>query len=143
MENFQIVCVCVFLVFFINIDFNNPQILFLYQGVSMLESIEHQLWVHSYFTTIVQHVLLILLACLVGWDFRIHRLHLCRGVRPPPNEWPEYDTKQSDRFQWCWGFWGMQSTLLLLLLPGPLWLRMVAPDRVLKLHTYTKLSCWD
>ena len=23
-------------------------------------------------------------------------LHLCRGVRPPPNECPGYDTKQSD-----------------------------------------------
>ena len=22
--------------------------------------------------------------CPVGWDCRIHRLHLCRGVRPPP-----------------------------------------------------------
>ena len=35
----------------------------------------------------------------VGWCSRIHRLHLCRGVRPPPtppNECPAYDIKQSD-----------------------------------------------
>ena len=34
--------------------------------------------------------------CPVGWGCRIHRLLLCRGVRPPPNECPGYDTKQSD-----------------------------------------------
>ena len=34
--------------------------------------------------------------CPVDWDCRIHRLHLCRGVRPPTNECPGYDTKQSD-----------------------------------------------
>ena len=33
--------------------------------------------------------------CPVGWGCRIHRLHLCRGVRSP-NECPGYDTKQSD-----------------------------------------------
>ena len=31
----------------------------------------------------------------VGWGYRIHRLHLCRGVRPHPNQCPGYDTKQS------------------------------------------------
>ena len=35
--------------------------------------------------------------CPVGWGSRIHRLHLCRGVRlSPPNECPGYDTKRSD-----------------------------------------------
>ena len=35
--------------------------------------------------------------CPVGWGCRIHRLLLCREVRPPtPNECPGYDTKQSD-----------------------------------------------
>ena len=24
----------------------------------------------------------------VGWSNRIHRLHLCRGVTPPPNKYP-------------------------------------------------------
>ena len=27
--------------------------------------------------------------CPVGWGCRIHRLHLCRGVRPPLNECPD------------------------------------------------------
>ena len=34
--------------------------------------------------------------CPVGWGRRIHRQHLCRGVRPLPNEYPDYDKKQSD-----------------------------------------------
>ena len=32
--------------------------------------------------------------CPVGWDCRIHQLHLCRGVRPLPNECPAFDSKQ-------------------------------------------------
>ena len=32
----------------------------------------------------------------VGWGFRIHQLHLFRGVRPSPNECLDYDIKQSD-----------------------------------------------
>ena len=30
--------------------------------------------------------------CLVSWGYRIHWLHLCRGVRPPHQECPGYDT---------------------------------------------------
>ena len=40
--------------------------------------------------------------------------------------WPEYDTKQFDG-----EVWGMQSTSSLPSLPGQLWPRVVAPDRVL------------
>ena len=68
--------------------------------------------------------------CPVGRGCRIHRLLLCRGVRPPPppNECPGYDTKQSDdEVPVMLEFWGMQSTTLLPLLPGPLWPRVVAP----------------
>ena len=32
----------------------------------------------------------------VGLGCRIHRLHFCKGVRPPTNECFGYDTKQSD-----------------------------------------------
>ena len=32
----------------------------------------------------------------VGWDCRIHRLHLFSGVRLPPNECPGYDSKHFD-----------------------------------------------
>ena len=53
--------------------------------------------------------------CPVGWGCRRHRLLLCRGVRPPPNECPGYDTKQSS----------------LSSLPGPLWPGVVALDKAL------------
>ena len=42
------------------------------------------------------HIFIHLFVCPVGWGCRIHRLLLYRGVRPPPNEYPSYDTKQSD-----------------------------------------------
>ena len=36
--------------------------------------------------------------------------HLCRGVRPPNNECPDYDTKQSDsEVPILLELWGMQS----------------------------------
>ena len=65
---------------------------------------------------------------------RIHRLHLCRGVRPPTNESPGYDTKQSDgEVPVMLGLWEMGSTPSLPLLPGPLCPRVVAPDRALSM----------
>ena len=72
--------------------------------------------------------------CPVSWDCRIHRLLLCRGVRPPPNECPGYDTKQSDGdVPAMLKLWRMLSTPLLPSLPGPLCPGVVAPDRVLSL----------
>ena len=51
------------------------------------------------------------------------------GVRSP-NECPGYDTKQSDGgVPVILELWGMQSTPSLLLLPGPLWTGVVAPDK--------------
>ena len=51
-----------------------------------------------------------LLYCPIGWGCRIHWLHLCRGVRPPPNECPGYDTKQSDgEVPAMLELWGMQT----------------------------------
>ena len=32
----------------------------------------------------------------VGWGCRIHQLHFCKGLIPPPNRCPGYDIKQSD-----------------------------------------------
>ena len=62
--------------------------------------------------------------CPVGWGCRIHWQHFC-------NKCPEYDTKQSDgEVPVMWGFWVMRSTTSLPSLPGPLWPRVVAPDRV-------------
>ena len=37
-------------------------------------------------------------------------------------------------------FWGMQSTLLLPSLPGPLWAKVLAPDRVLSMGQI-ELNC--
>ena len=66
--------------------------------------------------------------CPLSCGCRIHRLHLCRGVRPS-NVCPGYDTKQSDgEAPLMLEHWGMQSTPLLPLLPGPLWPGVVAPD---------------
>ena len=68
---------------------------------------------------------------------------------PPPNECPEYDTKQSDgevpvMLELC----GMWNTPLLTSLPGPLWSGVVATDKGridvfnrTRLHTYAKLNC--
>ena len=70
--------------------------------------------------------------CPVGWGCRIYRLLLHRGVRPPPptNECPGYDTKQSDgEVPAVLELWGMRSTPSLPSLPGPLWPRVVAPDK--------------
>ena len=71
----------------------------------------------------------------VGWGSRIHGLHLCRGVRPPPpsNECPGYEIKQSDGEPPVKDIWGMWSTPLLTLLPVPLCSRVVASDRVLSI----------
>ena len=59
----------------------------------------------------------------------------CRGVRPLTlcNECPGYDAKQSDSEAPVLEFWGIWSSSSLPLLLGPLWPRMVAPDRVLSM----------
>ena len=64
----------------------------------------------------------------VGWGNRIHQLHLCRRVRPPTNECPGYDTKQSDgEVPVMLELWGMRSTPLLPSLRGPVRPGVVAP----------------
>ena len=52
------------------------------------------------------------------------------GYDPPLNRCPRYDSKQSDsEVAVMLRLWGMHSTSSLPLLPGPLWPRMIAPDR--------------
>ena len=72
-----------------------------------------------------------ILSCPVSWGDRIHQLLLCRGVRrPPSNECPGYNPKKSDgEVPVILELWGMQSTPLLPLLPGPLWPGVVALDK--------------
>ena len=51
-----------------------------------------------------------------------------------PNECPGYNIKQSDEeVQVKLDLWGMQSIPSLLSLPGLLWARMVAADKVLSI----------
>ena len=58
-----------------------------------------------------------------------------------PNEWPSYDTKQSDgEVLGILEHWKMRSTPSLPLLPGPLRLGVVAPDRVLSMRQI-ELNC--
>ena len=62
--------------------------------------------------------------CTVGWDCTIHRLHLCRGVRPSSSECRRYDTKQSDgEVPVMLKFWGMRNIPSLPSLPSPFWPR--------------------
>ena len=66
----------------------------------------------------------------ISWGCRIHWLPLGRGV----NECPRYETKNSvGEPPVILELWGMQSTTLLPSLPGPLRLRVVAPDWVLSM----------
>ena len=90
--------------------------------------------VYILFPSVLQYLDPISSTCPVGWGCRIHWLHLCRGVKPPPNECPGYDTKQSDgEVPAVLELRGMRSTPSLPLLPGPLWPRVVAPDRALSM----------
>ena len=62
------------------------------------------------------------------------RLLLCRRVRPPLNECPYYETKQSDgKVSVMLELWGMRSILSLPSLPNPLWPGVVASERVLSI----------
>ena len=46
---------------------------------------------------------------------------------------PEYDTKSDDEVPVLLELWGMRSTPSLPTLPGPLWPRVVTPDRILSI----------
>ena len=77
----------------------------------------------------------------VHWGCWIHRLHLCRGVRPHPNEFPGYDTKNSNgEVPIMLELWGMRSISLLPSLPDPIWPGVVEPDRV-RSSGQTELNC--
>ena len=68
-------------------------------------------------------------------------LHLCSGVRSLPTRSPGYDIKPTDSEAPALGIWGMWSTPLLPLLPGPLWPGMVATDRVLSMCQIEQTVC--
>ena len=74
--------------------------------------------------------------CPVSW-----RVNIPTVSYHPPKECPGYDTKQSNgEVPVMLRLWGMRSTPLSPLLPGPLWLGSVAPDRALSIG-YIELNC--
>ena len=109
--------------------------------ISCLEVREsHTLYLHIYIFCVVSWEVFFLPMVPsnsgpVSWDCRTHQLHLCRRVRPPlTNEFPGYDTKQSDgEVPIMLELSGMQSTPSLPSLPGSLWPGVVAPDRILSM----------
>ena len=65
-------------------------------------------------------------------------------VKDSPSECPVYDTKQFDgEVPIMLELWRIRNTRLLLLLPGPLWPGVVAPDKFnrTKSWTYAELNC--
>ena len=82
------------------------------------------------------------IACPVGWGCRIHQLHLCREVvsvfhsvslTDSFNKCPGCNIKPSDDEAPVLEFWGIWSTLSLLLLPGPFRPKVAAPNRILSI----------
>ena len=73
-------------------------------NINLLFAYSFMYW---YFTLII----LLIIRCPVSSGYRIHRLHLCRKERPPPNEYPAYDTKQSDdEVRAMLEIWGNRNT---------------------------------
>ena len=88
-------------------------------------------------------------SCTDGWDYRMHRLHLCRGIRLLQRvSWIRHKTI------WWWGSsnagaLGNAEYPSLPSLPSPLWVCVVASDKghiygsnKTKLSNYAKLNCW-
>ena len=105
--------------------FSSPSPLGYFVYVSSLFFLFLYIWNYCNFLVPVHFLYLIFRSpfsfCPGGYGCRIHRLHLCIGVRPP-NEYPRYETKQSDReVPVMLGLWGMRSIPSLSLLPGSTW----------------------
>ena len=65
----------------------------------------------------------------------MHRLYLCT------NKSPGYDIKPSDNETPALEIWEMKSTPSLALVPDPLWLGVVTPDRVLSISQTEQTVC--
>ena len=88
---------------------------------------------NNWYLTLV--ILFIKYFCPVGWDCRIHWLHLCRGIRPPHQRvsWIWHKTL------WWWsssdaGALGNAEYFFIAIAPRPLWVGVVAPDRTLSMN---------
>ena len=75
------------------------------------------------------------------WAVEYTNCFSAEGKDPPHNKYPRYDIKQSDGevpvMTELWGIWSIPS---LPSLTGPLWPRVVTPDRVLSMGQ-TELNC--
>ena len=69
----------------------------------------------------------------IGWGCTIYQLRLRRGVRPHPNECPEYHSNSDGEVPVILKPWGMQSTPSWPSLQSSLWSGVVALDRVLSM----------
>ena len=52
--------------------------------------------IHSNYLLPLNQIVLNIFSGPISWSCRIHQLLLCGGERPPTNECPKYDTKQTD-----------------------------------------------
>ena len=72
--------------------------------------------------------------CTIGWGCKIHQMNPCREVRFSRTSDLHSTLKKSDgEVPVMVECWEMQSTLSLPSLPVPLWLGVLAPDRVLSM----------
>ena len=69
----------------------------------------------------------------INWACRICWLHLCRGLRLPPDKFPGYDTKQFDGEATVLAFGECGLPLHCHYFPGPLWPGVVVLVRVLSM----------
>ena len=83
-----------------------------------------------------------LFTCPVGWGCTIHGLHLCREVKPSTMSVLDMTLNflMEPHVPLMLELWEIQSTTSLPTLPGPLWLGVLAPDRVLSMGQI-ELNC--
>ena len=84
------------------------------------------------------------ISCPVGWGCRIYRLHLCRGIRPPPHPtsvlgwWGSRDTGALGNVEHPFITKAPWSTLARC---GSTWCGPMCWLDITKLRTYAKLTC--
>ena len=95
-----------------------------YVAQGLFNGVLNETWIHFCFQ--YKYIIYRLSFSSFGSSCRICWLHLCRGVRPPPQ-----------RVYWIWHkaiwvlkLWGIWSNPSLPLLSGPLWTWVVVPFRV-------------
>ena len=103
----------------------------------MVQSLWFILKWRNYSVHIVSIIHFHTLPSLVGYSCRIQRLHLCRGVTPPP-ECPGYDIKQSDGEASTLEIWeNVEYPFIAITARSTL----IAPDRVLSMGQLEQTVC--